>query len=96
MAFSVEGNVYIATYLIYSDEADDERYRLRVHEQTAAVARGGGVGGYLGDTDFTRRQDRFLSEENFARLEAIRAARDPDGRIASYLSRDPAGLNVHA
>jgi hypothetical protein len=25
----------------------------------------------------------------------VRAARDPDGRFASYLTRDPEGLNVH-
>jgi FAD/FMN-containing dehydrogenase len=96
MAFSVEGNVYVATYLIYSDPADDETYRGRVHEQTAVLARHGGVGAYLGDTDFTRRQDRFLSDEHLARLEVIRARRDPQHRIAAYLTRDPAGLNVHA
>lgn len=96
MAFSVEGQVYVATYLIYTDEADDERYRTRVHEQTAAIARQGGVGVYLGDTDFTRRQDRFLTPENFARLEAVRAEHDPDGRIASYLTADRAGLNARA
>ena len=33
MAFSVEGNVYVATYLIYTDAADDERYRSEVHER---------------------------------------------------------------
>jgi FAD/FMN-containing dehydrogenase len=96
MAFSVEGNVYVATYLIYADAADDEKYRTRVHEQTAAIARDGGVGVYLGDTDFTRRQDRFLSDAHYERLEAIRADRDPDGRIASYLAADADGLNVHA
>src|SRR6185369_14930541 len=95
MAFSVEGNVYVATYLIYADPADDERYRERVHTGTAAIARAGGVGVYLGDTDFTRRQDRFLSDANFARLEAIRAVRDPDGRFASYLTADRERLNVH-
>ena len=95
MAFSVEGNVYVATYLIYPDPADDERYRERVHTGTAAIACAGGVGVYLGDTDFTRRQDRFLSDANLARLEAIRAVRDPDGRFASYLTDDRERLNVH-
>jgi len=95
MAFSVEGNVYVATYLIYSDEADDEKYRSRVHEQTAAIARDGGVGVYLGDTDFTRRPDRFLTDENFARLEEIRAVRDPQRMFASYLVADSERLNVH-
>jgi FAD/FMN-containing dehydrogenase len=94
MAFSVEGNVYIATYAIYRDEADDERYRTWVHRRTAEIARDG-VGVYLGDTDFTRRQDRFLSDANYRRLEAIRARRDPDGRFASYLTADREGLNIH-
>jgi FAD/FMN-containing dehydrogenase len=95
MAFSVEGNVYVATYLIYPDAADDEKYRSRVHEKTAAIAADGGVGVYLGDTDFTRRTDRFLSDENFGRLQAIRAVRDPYSRIASYLVSAPERLNVH-
>ncbi|WP_433382003.1 FAD-binding oxidoreductase [Actinoplanes sp. CA-142083] len=92
MAFSVEGNVYIATYAIYDDPADDEKYRSWVHSRTAALP---GTGVYLGDTDFTRRQDRFLSDANFARLREIRARRDPAGLFASYLTADPAGLNRH-
>jgi hypothetical protein len=95
MAFSVEGNVYVATYLIHDDPADDETYRERVHRQTAAIAAAGGVGVYLGDTDFTRRPDRFLSDENFGRLEKIRADRDPYGMFASYLVSDQDRLNVH-
>jgi hypothetical protein len=96
MAFSVEGNVYVATYLIYDDPADDELYRSRVHEKTAAIARDGGVGVYLGDTDFTRRPDRFLTDDNFARLEMIRSIRDPHLLFASYLVSEQAMLNLHA
>jgi FAD/FMN-containing dehydrogenase len=95
MAFSVEGNVYVATYLIYSDPADDERYRETVHSMTAAIARSAGSGVYLGDTDFTRRTDRFLSDAHFKRLQAIRAQRDPDHRFASYLTHDLERLNIH-
>jgi FAD/FMN-containing dehydrogenase len=90
MAFSVEGNVYLATYLIYADQADDERYRAEVHGRTAGIAHEAGCGAYLGDTDITRRPDRVLSEANLARLEAIRAQRDPDHRFASHER-----LNVH-
>ena len=96
MAFSVEGNVYVATYLVYTDEADDERYRSEVHERTAAIARDGGVGVYLGDTDFTRRPDRFLADDHLRRLETVRDERDPQRRFASYLVSDPDRLNVHA
>ena len=92
MAFSVEGNVYIATYAIYENPADDEKYREWVHRRTAELP---GTGVYLGDTDFTRRQDRFLTDANFARLREVRATWDPEGRFASYLTADPAGLNRH-
>ena len=95
MAFSVEANVYVATYAIYTDPADDARYTGWVHRRTAGLAAACGAGVYLGDTDFTRRQDRFLSDDAYRRLAAIRAERDPDGRFASYLTCDPAGLNVH-
>jgi FAD/FMN-containing dehydrogenase len=95
MAFSVEANVYVATYAIYENEADDERYRSWVHERTAAVALRCGAGAYLGDTDFTRRHDRFLSDENFERLQRVRQRWDPAGRFASYLAGDPDRLNVH-
>jgi FAD/FMN-containing dehydrogenase len=94
MAFSVEADVYIATYVIYTDPADDARHTGWVHRRTAALA-AHGAGAYLGDTDFTRRQDRFLSDGAYRRLAGIRAERDPDGRFASYLTCDPAGLNVH-
>jgi FAD/FMN-containing dehydrogenase len=95
MAFSVEANVYVATYAIYTDPADDARYAGWVHRRTAELAAACGSGVYLGDTDFTRRQDRFMSDDAYRRLAAIRAERDPDGRFASYLTSDPAGLNVH-
>jgi FAD/FMN-containing dehydrogenase len=95
MAFSVEANVYVATYAIYTDPADDARYAGWVHRRTAELAAACGTGVYLGDTDFTRRQDRFMSDDAYRRLAAIRAERDPGGRFASYLTSDAEGLNVH-
>ena len=83
----------MATYAIYTDPADDARYQDWVHRRTAGLAVHG-TGVYLGDTDFTQRQDRFLSDDAYRRLAAIRAERDPSGRFASYLTADPAGLNA--
>ena len=82
MAFSVEGNVYVATYAIYTDPADDEQVPRLGARPDGRARRGGGAGVYLGDTDFTRRQDRFLTDEHFAGCDAIRAAPRP-GRAAS-------------
>ena len=94
MAFSVEGNVYLATYAIFTDPADDERYADWVHGRTAELA-GAGCGVYLGDTDFQRRHDRFVSDDSYRRLGEVRARWDPDGVFCSYLTRpgDAARLN---
>jgi hypothetical protein len=52
-----------------------------------------GKGAYLGDTDFSRRPDRFLSEENLARLQEIRARGDPDELFCDYLIADGGRVN---
>ncbi len=92
MAFSLERNVYLATYAIWSDPAADERHRDWVHSHHAGLA-AVGDGVYLGDCDLGRRPDRFMAPENLARLQEIRGARDPEGRFASYLIADGATLN---
>ena len=61
MAFSVEANVYVATYAIYTDPADDARYSGGCTAGRPRWPSRCGAGVYLGDTDFTRRQDRFMS-----------------------------------
>jgi FAD/FMN-containing dehydrogenase len=93
MAFSVEANVYLATYAIYTDPADDERHAEWVHRRTRDLAAAGGCGVYLGDTDFQRRHDRFLSDSAFRRLAEVRARWDPDGVFCPYLAGAPGGLN---
>jgi hypothetical protein len=44
-----------------------------------------GEGVYIGDSDFGRRSDRFMSERNFAPLGQLRANRDPDRLFVPYL-----------
>jgi FAD/FMN-containing dehydrogenase len=93
MAFSIEARAYLATYAIWPDPADDERHGEWVVSHTQRLAGAVGKGVYLGDTDFTRRPDRFLNAENFLRLEEIRRRRDPDGRFCSYLIAERGTLN---
>jgi FAD/FMN-containing dehydrogenase len=93
MAFSIEGRAYLAIYAIWPDPADDERRRDWVVRHAGRLAAAVGKGVYLGDTDFTRRPDRFMTDENLRRLAEIRARRDPDGLFCSYLLAEGATLN---
>jgi hypothetical protein len=52
------------------------------------------AGQYLGDSDFTVRQARFMSDDAWQRLRSVRAVRDPGGLFAGYLSMDEATLNT--
>ncbi len=83
MAFSMEGNVYIAVYAIADGEEDDGRVRGWVQDRMADLAPVA-KGLYLGDSDLTVRPAKFMADANFARLEAIRAMHDPNGVFPRY------------
>jgi FAD/FMN-containing dehydrogenase len=85
MAFSLQANVYLATYAIWTDADEDERHRSWVHGHHARLAERVGQGVYIGDSDFSRRPDRFMSDRHFERLAQIRAGRDPHGLFVPYL-----------
>lgn len=92
MAFSLQAPGYVACYLVFEDEAHDERNRHWLN-QAMAFAQAVTVGQYLGDSDMTNRQLRFVSDEHFARLQRIIAEADPDGVFVRYLAADPATVN---
>jgi FAD/FMN-containing dehydrogenase len=85
MAFSVQSEIYLASYVLWEDPADDA-----LHQAWLAAAMADlqpvTVGQYLGDSDLSRRQVRVLSDEAWARLQAIRAERDPDGLFVGFLA----------
>jgi FAD/FMN-containing dehydrogenase len=84
MAFSMEGNVYVAVYAMCDTEDQDAGVKAwlqqRMHD-LAPVAKGL----YLGDSDFTRRSAKFMADENFAKLQSLRETHDPKHVFASYL-----------
>ncbi|MEV6346207.1 FAD-binding oxidoreductase [Actinoplanes sp. NPDC051851] len=87
MAFSMQSEIYCATYLVYDDPADDRRLRdwltARMTELAPVTA-----GQYLGDSDFTAREMRFMGAAQYARLREIRAVRDPESIFVGYLTGD--------
>lgn len=92
MAFSLQTEAYVASYTVYEDPAEYQRNRDWLNS-AVEYAQPVTAGQYLGDSDMTNRQLKFMGEEQFARLQQIIADRDPEGRFVRYLSNDPATVN---
>jgi len=86
MAFSVEANNYFAAYGEWKNAADNPKYENWATERLTEMAQHS-AGIQLADENLARRPARFLSEANAARLEQIRATRDPEGRFQTYRGR---------
>jgi FAD/FMN-containing dehydrogenase len=84
MAFALQAPVYLASYVLWQDPAEDERMRAWQAERFASI---GPIadGTYTGDSDFLTRQAPHTTPEALRRLDKIRAARDPDGAFVGYL-----------
>jgi FAD/FMN-containing dehydrogenase len=86
MAFSMEDEVYLALYAGWKRAEDDARYatwavdRVREMEHLAK-------GCQLADENLGEHPQKFLSDDHLARLDVIRAQRDPDGRFHTYMGR---------
>jgi hypothetical protein len=92
MAFSLQTDAYVAAYTVYDDPAEDATNRGWLR-RVMAGAQHVTAGQYLGDSDMTNRQLRFMSDAAYERLQRIIARRDPHGRFARYLAADPSTVN---
>ena len=83
-ALSVTGELYLAAFAGWDDPAEDEQMvawctgHMRRLEPLS-------VGIQLADENLVNRGARYLSDENAARLEELRARHDPHGLFHSYL-----------
>lgn len=86
MAFSMEAPTYLALYGCWREPAEDALYaawaeeRMREMQPLAS-------GCQLADENLGRRPARFVADENLARLDRIRAARDPHSRFHTWMGR---------
>jgi FAD/FMN-containing dehydrogenase len=83
MAFSLEDNVYVALYAVWPDERDDARFvnwPTQLMQDFAPLS----SGIQLADENLARRPAKFMAEEKFRRLEAVRAKFDPEGRFHGW------------
>jgi FAD/FMN-containing dehydrogenase len=86
MAYSMEDDIYIALYGVCKDAADDASVASWAEDKMAAMALYAS-GMQLADENLGRRPAKFLAEANLSRLDALRAAKDPQGRFHPYMGR---------
>ena len=87
MAFSMEGQRYLALYGEWRNPDDDVRYLNWATRHMQAMAPLG-VGSQLADENLARRPTRVLADANLQRLEALRKRHDPQGLIGGWPGRD--------
>ena len=92
MALSLQTDIYFATYVVCESAAEDGLCRSWVGD-TLRRLEPFSAGCYLGDSDFTVRQDRFMSDAAWDRFLRIRSARDPGRLFAGYDCADESALN---
>lgn len=92
MAFSMQSEIYLAAYVPWREGEDDASHTdwlTSVMADVEPVTKGQ----YLGDSDLSRRQVKFMSDENFARLLTIRDARDPERLFCGWFAGDVEATN---
>jgi FAD/FMN-containing dehydrogenase len=83
MALSVQANIYLACYSVWSDEAEDEPMKRWVVDQMKRVEHLA-VGSKMNDENMARRPARYFSDAALARLELLRERLDPQHLFASF------------
>lgn len=86
MAYSMEDEVYIALYGVWTDAADDDLYADWARSNMASME-DLATGIQLADENLGRRPAPFALPQNMERLDAARAAYDPDGRFHAWMGR---------
>jgi len=86
MAFDLQDDAYIAIFSAGTDPAEDSA-RAAWTTDSVRWMEAAASGAQLADENLGRRPVKFMSDEHMARLDQIRAARDPHGRFHSWMGR---------
>ena len=90
MALSMQGPIYVATYTLWKDEAEDAAMEAwppaRIRELTDLS-----LGGQLNDENMLHNPQRYFTAEANAKLERLARKHDPDGRFEGFLGKPMPG-----
>lgn len=87
MVLSVQGEVFMGAYSVWSEAAQDaqmERWPVDQMRKLDALS----VGGQMNDENMLADPQKYLSDEVSEKLERLRHQHDPDGVFLSYLTTD--------
>ncbi len=86
MAYSLDDQTYIALYGVWNQDADaPTASRWAIDNMTAMTSLSTGV--QLADENLGARPAKFVADANLARLDALRAEHDPEGRFHPWMGR---------
>lgn len=86
MAYSLEDRTYVALYGVWKEAKDEARALSWATDGMRRMAPFA-TGLQLADENLGMRPGKFLADANMARLDALRARFDPQGRFHSYMGR---------
>lgn len=84
MAYSIEGRLYVALYLISEDPSTDAHH-ARYLEESMTRMREHEKGIQLGDENLPSHPGKFMATERYMKLEQLRQRLDPNGRFYGYM-----------
>jgi hypothetical protein len=94
MALSLQSEVYFSVYTLWATPEEDASCREWLLNEMRRM-QPFSTGYYLGDSDIPTRSAKFMIDENFRRLQALREIYDPEGRICSYRRHPEQELNAN-
>jgi FAD/FMN-containing dehydrogenase len=86
MAFSLEARTYLALYGGLRGSTSTPRDESWATDHMRAM-QADSIGIQLADENLGRRPAAFMAPANLARLDALRAHHDPEGRFNPYMGR---------
>jgi FAD binding domain len=92
MAFSMQTEIYYATYVIWENETDDLKNQNWLNDILKNI-KPITAGQYLGDSDLKIHHRKFMSDKNWIKLQEIRSKYDKDELFHTYACKTEADLN---
>lgn len=84
MALSMQGDIYVATYTLWTDPAQDEAMEAwppTVVKELADIS----IGGQMNDENMLAHPQWYFTPEAFKKLERLRGQHDPKGVFETFL-----------